>query len=92
MNGYTPVRYRPAMPVARITVTAVSDEGHQVVVWGTPSHRPGERVGYVFATKGADADTELAERASRLMAEAEVVVDYTFVTDGWNLARGMWAS
>ena len=33
-----------------------------------------------------------AERASRLAAGDKVVIDYTVVTDWWNVARGLSAS
>ncbi len=40
------------MPVARITVTAVSDEGDQIIVWGRPEYGSddGEPIGFVFQT------------------------------------------
>ena len=75
------------MPTARITVTGVSDEGDNVVVWGSLEHAPpkGEPIGFVFQTKGEQADVELAERASRLVVGAHVVIDYTPLAGGWNL-------
>ena len=81
------------MPVACITVTAVSDEGDNVIVWGRPEHAvdPGEPVGFVFQTKGAGADVELAERASRLARGMEVVIGYETVADEWNIARELSA-
>lgn len=56
------------MPIARIRVTAVSDEGDNVIVWGRPEDTSdgSEAIGFVFQTKGAQVDFELAERASRL--------------------------
>ena len=77
------------MPIARITVTAVSDEGDNVVVWGRPEHTPddGEPIGFVFQTKGEQADVELAERASRLADGTEVTIEYTPVAGGWSLGR-----
>jgi hypothetical protein len=80
------------MPLARISVTAVTDEGHHVIVWGTPEHDPDAPVGFTFPTKGDDADVGLAQRASRLTAGDKVVIEYMAVTDGWNLARGLSAS
>ena len=82
------------MPIARITVTAVSDEGDNVVVWGRPNHAPyeGESIGFVFQTKGEHADTGLAKRASRLVAGTEAAIDYTPVAGGWNLGRGLPAT
>ncbi len=82
------------MPVARITVTAVSDEGDTVVVWGRTEHAPdgSEPVGFAFHTKGADADVGLAERASRLGGGTEAVIDYATVAVDWNVARGLSAS
>ena len=79
------------MPIARITVAAVSDEGDNVVVWGRPEHGPpeGEAIGFVFQTKGEQADIRLAERASRLVDGTEVAIDYIPVTGGWNLGRGL---
>ena len=79
------------MPIARITVTAVSDEGDNVVVWGRSEHAPseGEPVGFVFQTKGEQADIRLAERASRLVDGAEAAIDYVPVAGGWNLGRGL---
>ncbi len=82
------------MPVARITVTAVSDEGDQTIVWGRPEYGSddGEPIGFVFQTKGDLADIELAERASRLSHGTEAVIDYVPVVGDWNLARGLSAS
>lgn len=79
------------MPIARITVTAVSDEGDNVIVWGRPEHAPddSEPVGFAFQTKGERADVGLAERASRLACGAEAAIDYASVAVGWNLARGL---
>jgi hypothetical protein len=82
------------MPVARITVTAVSDEGDNVIVWGRPEHAPddSEPIGFVFQTKGEQGDVGLAERASRLACGTEAVIDYASVAVDWNLARGLTAS
>ena len=82
------------MPVARITVTAVTDEGDNVIVWGRAEHAADdtEPVGFVFQTKGARADVELAERASRLARGTEVVIGYASVADEWNIARELSAS
>ena len=82
------------MPVARIRVTSVSDEGDNVIVWGLGEHAPddGEPIGFVFQTKGEQADVGLAERASRLARGAEAVIDYVPVTVEWNLAKGLAAS
>ena len=81
------------MPVARIRVTAVSDEGDNVIVWGRPEHAPDDRepIGFVFQTKGEQADVGLAERASRLARGSEAVIDYVSVTVDWNLAKGLTA-
>lgn len=79
------------MPVARITVTAVSDEGDTVVVWGRlegGAHED-EPTGFVFQTKGEHAASGLAERASRLVADTPAVIEYTPVAGGWNLGRGL---
>lgn len=82
------------MPVARITVTAVSDEGDNVIVWGRPEHAAdnSEPIGFVFQTKGAQADVGLAERASRLAHGTEAVIGYVSVAEDWNIARGLSAS
>jgi len=82
------------MPVARITVTAVSDEGDNVIVWGRPQHAPddSEPIGFVFQTKGEQADVGLAERASRLAYGTVAVIEYAAVTIDWNVARGLSAS
>jgi hypothetical protein len=50
------------MPIARITVVTVSDQGDTVTVWGQPEHAPiaNDPVGYVFQTKGEDGDAGLA--------------------------------
>ena len=79
------------MPVARIRVTAVSDEGDNVIVWGRPEGAldDSEPIGFVFQTKGEQADVGLAARASRLASGSEAVIDYASVTVGWNLARGL---
>jgi hypothetical protein len=79
------------MPVARITVTAVSDEGDSVIVWGRPEHAPDDSdpVGFAFHTKGESADVGLAERASRLANGTEADIDHAAVTVGWNFARGL---
>jgi hypothetical protein len=82
------------MPIARIKVTAVSDEGDNVVVWGRSEHATDESepIGFVFQLKGEDADVGLAERASRLAYGTETVIDYAAVAVGWNVARGLSAS
>jgi hypothetical protein len=82
------------MPVARITVTAVSDEGDTVIVWGRPEHAPddSEPIGFAFQAKGDQADVGLAERASRLARGTEAAIDYTSIAGDWNLARGLSAS
>jgi hypothetical protein len=82
------------MPVARITVTAVSDEGDTVIVWGRLEHAPAdsEPIGFAFQTKGEQADVGLAERASRLARGTEAAIDYTSIAGHWNLARGLSAS
>ncbi len=79
------------MPTARITVAAVSDQGNTVIVWGRPEHPTDDTapIGYAFQTKGEDADVTLAARASRLASGMTCVIEYTPVTDGWNLARGL---
>jgi hypothetical protein len=81
------------MPTTRITVTGVSDEGDNVVVWGRPEHAPpeGEPIGFVFQTKGEQADIELAERASRLVVGAHAAIQYTSLAGGWNLGTGLSA-
>ena len=81
------------MPSARIIITAVSDEGDNVVVWGRPADASleDEPIGFVFQTKGEQADIGLAERASRLIGGTEVTIDYTPVAGGWNLGRGLTA-
>lgn len=82
------------MPIARIRVTAVSDEGDTVIVWGRPEEAAdgSEPVGFAFQAKGAEADVGLAERASRLGRGAEVIIDYAVVADGWNVAGGLSVS
>ena len=82
------------MPVARITVTAVSDEGDHIIVWGRPEHgsEDGKPIGFAFQTKGDLGDVELAERASRLARGTEAAIDYVPVVGDWNLARGLSAS
>ena len=66
------------MPIARITVTAVSDEGDNVIVWGRPEQAPddSELVGFTFQAKGERVDVALAERASRLACGVEANIDY----------------
>ncbi len=82
------------MPVARIRVTAVSDEGDHVIVWGRPEYAPddSEPIGFVFQTKGDLADVGLAERASRIARGTEAAIDYAPVAGDWNLAKGLSAS
>lgn len=82
------------MPIARIKVTAVSDEGDNVVVWGRTEYVPddSEPVGYAFQTKGEQADIGLAERASRLAYGTEAVIEYDRMTRDWNVARGLTTS
>jgi hypothetical protein len=82
------------MPIARITVVNVSDQGDTVTVWGQPEHAPiaNDPVGYVFQAKGEDGDAGLAERASRLGSGDQVVIDFSGVVAGWNLARGLSGS
>jgi hypothetical protein len=82
------------MPVARITITAVEDQGHNVIVWGRLEHAPddSEPIGYAFQTKGEHADIGLAERASRLAYGTEAVIDFAPITKDWNLARGLTTS
>jgi hypothetical protein len=82
------------MPIARTTVTAVSDEGDNVIVWGRPEHAPddSEPVGFAFQTKGNRVDVGLAERASRLASGAEADIDCVSVTVDWNLAKGLSVS
>lgn len=79
------------MPDAHIAVTAVSDEGDTVIVWGRPVDGPDEAepVGFAFHAKGEDADAGLAARASRLARGDETVIEYVPVATGWNIARGM---
>ena len=82
------------MPIARITVTAVSDEGDNVIVWGRPEHAPddSEPVGFTFQAKGEQADAALAERASRLASGTEAAIDYVSLAIDWNLAKGLAVS
>lgn len=79
------------MPTARVTVTAVSDEGDTVIVWGRP---PGARsdsqpIGYAFRAESDPGTVALAEQASRLAAGTEAVIDYVAVTGEWCRARGL---
>jgi len=80
------------MPIARIKVTAVSDQGDNVIVWGRTEYVPDdcEPVGYAFQTKGEHADIGLAERASKLVYGTEAVIDYVAIAKDWNLARGLF--
>ena len=53
------------MPIVRITVTAVSDEGDNVIVWGRPEHAPseGEPIGQRyerFTSSGTGSTTSLS--------------------------------
>jgi hypothetical protein len=82
------------MPLARVIVTAVSDEGDNVVVWGISEDAPDDSdpVGFAFQARGEPADVGLAERASRLAFGTEAVIDYASVTADWNLARGLATS
>jgi len=82
------------MPIARIAVTAVSDEGDSVIVWGRLEHASNESkpIGFVFQARSEQADVALAERASQLAGGTVVVIDYTSIADDWNLARGLSAA
>lgn len=76
------------MPIARILVTAVSDEGDTVVVWGRDENEPedDEPIGFAFAAKGEPPDIALAERASRLRSGDTAAIEYVSIADGWNIA------
>ncbi|RLE15184.1 MAG: hypothetical protein DRJ28_04530 [Actinobacteria bacterium] len=91
--SHAPCRFL-SMPIARITITSVSDEGDNVIVWGRTEHVPddSEPVGYTFQTKGPHADTGLAERASKLAFGMEAVIEYASIAKDWNLARGLSSS
>ncbi len=91
--SHAPCRFL-SMPIARITVTSVSDEGDNVIVWGRTEYVScdSEPVGYTFQTKGPHADTGLAERASKLAYGTEAVIEYRAIAEDWNLARGLSAS
>lgn len=82
------------MPIARITVSAVSDEGDNVVVWDRTEYVPddSEPVGYAFQTKAEHGDIGLVERASRLAYGTEAVIEYDRMTRDWNVARGLITS
>lgn len=84
----------PQMPTACITVTAVSDEGDNVIVWGRRAHaaHDSQPIGFVFQAKGERAEIRLAEQASRLARGTQAVIDYTSVADDWNVARGLIVS
>ena len=88
-----PCRFR-SMPIARVMVTAVSDQGDNVIVWGRTEYVPSnsEPAGYVFQTKGEHADIGLAERASKLASGTDGVIEYVSVAKDWNLATGLSAS
>ena len=79
------------MPTAHITVTAVTDEGDTVIVWGRPGDAPGdaEPDGYVFQSKGVHDTVSLAEEASRVAAGTAAIIDHTPVVDGWHVASGL---
>jgi len=82
------------MSVVRVTVTAVSDQGDEVVVWGRVEEDSdgGDPVGYVFQVKGEHADLRLVKRASNLARGTEVVIEYVAIAGDWNLARGLSTS
>ncbi|HZD23771.1 MAG TPA: hypothetical protein VE569_10285 [Acidimicrobiia bacterium] len=82
------------MPIARITVSAVTDEGDNVIVRGRVEEAADDSapVGFVFQTKGSRGDVGLAERASRLARGTEVVIGYASVAGEWNIARELSAS
>ncbi|MEA3510906.1 MAG: hypothetical protein U9R51_05670 [Actinomycetota bacterium] len=77
------------MPIARITVTTVSDEGDTVIVRGRPKHAvdDSESVGFTFQAKGERVDAALVERASRLAYGTDAAIDYVSVAVDWNLVR-----
>jgi len=79
------------MPDAHIAVSAVSDEGDTVIVWGRPvdAFDEAEPVGFAFHAKGKDGDAGLAARASGLARGDEAVIEYVPVATGWNIARGL---
>ncbi|MCZ7532362.1 MAG: hypothetical protein M5U23_02945 [Acidimicrobiia bacterium] len=82
------------MAIARIKVTAVSDEGDNVVVWGRTEYvrYDSDPVGYTFQAKGEHADIGLAERASRLASDGEAVIEYVSIAKDWKLASGLSVS
>lgn len=79
------------MPIARVTVAAVSDEGDTVVVWGRPAAGAGGLVGFAFQAKGDQSDVDAAERASRLAVGTAAVIEYAAIADGWNIATSVTA-
>ncbi len=91
--SYFPCRFR-SMPIAWIKVTAVSDAGDNVVVWGRTEYVPkdSDPVGFAFQTKGEHADIGLAERASKLASGTEAVIEYVSIAKDWNLASGLSVS
>jgi len=79
------------MPTARISVTAVSDEGDSVIIWGRTDQGGSDRepIGYVFRSEGDRDTVALSERASRLASGTEIVIDYVVVTGEWCRALGL---
>ncbi|MEA3502810.1 MAG: hypothetical protein U9R47_08555 [Actinomycetota bacterium] len=79
------------MPLVRIRVTAISDEGDSVIVWGRPEQasEDSEPIGFDFQTNGDQVVVGVVERASRLACGTEAIIDYVPVAAGWNLAKGL---
>jgi len=82
------------MPLARVSVVSVSDEGDSVIVWGRSDSAPedSELIGYVFGAEGGRDSRALAERASRRASGALATIDYMAVTGEWRRARGLSCS
>ena len=83
------------MPTIRIAVTAVTDEGDTVVVYGvaddtrTEVDSSAREVAFVVPAKSEEGSADLAERASRLERGALVTVDYRAIEPGWHLIEDL---
>ena len=82
------------MPTIRICVTAVTDEGDTVIVYGVAddpgaeADSPAREVAFVVPAK-SEGSADLAERASRLERGALATIEYRAIEPDWNLVEDL---